>query len=127
MSITIKRRTKYIRAFAPIYLKLNGKIVARIMENEEVDLSLPTSESLLTVRGNKKSRISVSDSDVVIIKDNVLNILTFWSGVLAILFGQFIFSPGTWIMAIITWLGLASILASLFIPRFLLEKAGADQ
>ncbi|MGT2742112.1 hypothetical protein [Streptococcus plurextorum] len=122
MLITVKRRTKVIRAFAPIYIKSTHRTLAKIWEKEEVDLDLLTEETVIYIRGSKKSSSKVADGDTVIIKDNPHNALAFWSGIAIIVFGQFIFPPGTWTMAILTWIGLLSILSSLFIPRFILEK-----
>lgn len=122
MYITIKRQTKYIRAFAPIYIKLNSKTVARLLENEDISLSLDFPDSLLSVRGSFNTKLTVNPNDKIIIKDNLVNILSFWGGVILILGGQFIFDLGSWPMAILTWFGITGIIASFFIQRFILEK-----
>lgn len=123
MLITVKRQTKYIRAFAPIYITLNGKTVARLLENEETQLSLDFPNTILSIRGNRQSRLAVNHQDIILIKDNPLNFLIFWSSILLILGGQFIFDLGSWPMAILTWFGITGIIASFFIKRFILEKS----
>lgn len=122
MTITVKRQTKYLRTFAPLYLKLDGRTVARILENEEVDLPLDFPTATLSIRGSRSSKQLVTDGDTILIKDNLINALAFWGGIFLILGGQFIFDLGSWPMAILTWIGLLGILASLFIKRFKLEK-----
>lgn len=122
MSITVKRQTKWLRIFAPLTIKINKRTYARLWNKEEVQLELREPQNCLSVRGSFGSKIKVKNDDTILVEDNPINAISFWGGLALILFGQFLFTPGGWIMAILTWIGLLGIISSLFIRRFNVKK-----
>ena len=67
MSITIKRNTGWMGSAAKIQIRLNGKNIAGVTNNQSVDVEIPDREAHLKVTqfGIKSNQVRVRDGDMI--------------------------------------------------------------
>lgn len=66
-SITIKRNTGWIGRALDIQIKINGEKVARVMENQHIEVEIPDEKAYIraTQLGIKSNEIEVKDDDTI--------------------------------------------------------------
>lgn len=104
MSITIKRNTGWIGMGTNIQIKLNGKKVAKVGENTQIEVELPEDKACLKIKhvGVKSNEIEVKEGDVIEIKQTKWYKWSFPLYFVFLILSMFIFDPTKRLMIVIT-------------------------
>ncbi|MCL6222587.1 hypothetical protein ML603_03065 [Streptococcus dysgalactiae subsp. equisimilis] len=116
--MNIKRQTRLVRMGAPVTIFIGDKHKAALYNGDSLDIDLPDGQTQLTIKHSRQTAITVSDEDKLLLKDNPLNLLLFWSGVFLILGSHVLLSFDNPLLFYLTLTGFISLASSYFVPRF---------
>lgn len=126
MSIIIKRNTGWIGSLTKVQIKLNGKKVVSVKENQQVEVELPNDKAYIkaTQFGTKSNEIEVKDGDILGITTTKWHRMSIPITIILFLFNNFI-PDSTYRIATLN-IAVLSIISILLIKGLYLKILGRE-
>lgn len=120
--IQITRQTIFVASFGQLTLLCNGNPIASLTNKQSQTLRLPSSQVTLSIKGDKKSAIEVTDGDHLTVQTSTAFMIS-WLIAVVLLLSNILIDPPAMTRAICSFIAAACILSStLIFPTFSIKK-----
>ncbi|MGT2934393.1 hypothetical protein ACVR0P_00535 [Streptococcus castoreus] len=114
----LKRQTHLVKIGAPVTILIGNDRKITLWNGQSIAFDLPEGETMLTIKHSRQVAKRVTAQDQLILKDNPLNLVLFWGGVLLILGSHVFLSFDNNLLFYLTLTGFISLASSYLVPRF---------
>ncbi|KGR72993.1 hypothetical protein ACVRWQ_00445 [Streptococcus phocae subsp. salmonis] len=114
----LERKTRFSKIGAPVTVFIGDYQKVSLYNKENITVDLLEEETFLSIKHSRQAKKRVTNDQNLVITDNPLHLLLFWSGVTLIIVSQLLLSFDSQLLYFLTVFGFASILCSFFIPKF---------
>lgn len=121
--VNIKRQTRLVKMGAPVTILIGKNHKVSLYNGDSLEVDLAEGQTQLIVKHSRQAAITVSNEDKLLLKDNPLNLILFWTGVFLILGSHVLLTFDNPWLFYLTLAGFISMLASYFLPRFQWEHS----